>query len=171
MVFGWVCWESFPPPATSEPKSFIQLSLKEIFAGGRGDAYTFSYMISPVSIIVAFGYHKLECVVKDDGVRSCLIELKSFLLSKFDVDLIHSVLMYFPRFLVVPDAVPPGQCYLDLCVLCSYQRCMMQNELSFPYSLLHRSLLSCFWFSSAAMPGFSPVFPFLCPLLPLHLEF
>ena len=27
-----------------------------------------------------------ECVVKDDCVRSCLIELSSFLLSKFDVD-------------------------------------------------------------------------------------
>ena len=53
----WVgfCWESSPPPATSEPNSFIQLSLKEIFGGGRGDAYTFSTSISPDSIIIAFG--------------------------------------------------------------------------------------------------------------------
>ena len=36
------CWEPLPPPATSEPNSFIQLSSKEIFGGGRGDAYTFS---------------------------------------------------------------------------------------------------------------------------------
>ena len=53
--FGWVCLESFPPPATSESNSFIQLSLKVIFGGSRGDAYTFSYMISPYSIITVFG--------------------------------------------------------------------------------------------------------------------
>ena len=40
LVFGWVCWESLPPPATSEPNSFIQLYSKEIFGGSRGDAYT-----------------------------------------------------------------------------------------------------------------------------------
>ena len=55
LVFCWVCWESSIPPATSEPNSRIQLSLKEIFGGGRGDSYTFSYMISPVSIRTAFG--------------------------------------------------------------------------------------------------------------------
>ena len=42
-----------------------------------------------------------EWVVKDDFVRSCLKELKSFLLSKFHVDPIHRVLM-FPLFLLVP---------------------------------------------------------------------
>ena len=36
-----------------------------------------------------------ECVVKDDCVRTCWIELKSFLLSKFDVDPIHSVFWCF----------------------------------------------------------------------------
>ena len=41
--------------ATSEPNSFIQLFFKEIFGGGRGDSYTFSYMISPVSMRIAFG--------------------------------------------------------------------------------------------------------------------
>ena len=34
-----------------------------------------------------------ECVVKNDGVRSRLIELQSFLLNKFYVDPIHRVLM------------------------------------------------------------------------------
>ena len=43
-----------------------------------------------------------ECIVEDDCVRSCLIELKSFLLSKFHVDPIHCVLMFHPRFLLVP---------------------------------------------------------------------
>ena len=41
-------------------------------------------------------------VVKDDCVRSCLIELKSFLLSKFDVDPTHRVLMFLLYFLLVP---------------------------------------------------------------------
>ena len=48
---------------------------------------------------------------------------------------------------------------------------MTQDELFCPHSLLHRSLLSCFWLSSAAMPECSPVFPILSPLPPLHLEF
>ena len=39
--FGWICWESSLLPATSESSSFIQLSLKAIFGGGRGNAYTF----------------------------------------------------------------------------------------------------------------------------------
>ena len=43
-----------------------------------------------------------ECVVKDDFVRPCLIELKSFLLSKFYVDPIHRVFMFLPLFLLVP---------------------------------------------------------------------
>ena len=44
-----------------------------------------------------------ERVAKDECVRSCLIELKSFLLSKFDVDPIHRVLMFLPYFLLVPS--------------------------------------------------------------------
>ena len=48
---------------------------------------------------------------------------------------------------------------------------MTQNELFCPDSLLHRSPLSCFWLSSAAMPDFSPVFHIPSPLPPSHLEF
>ena len=43
-----------------------------------------------------------ECIVKDDSVRSCLIELQSFLLSKFYVDQIHRFLVSFPLLLCVP---------------------------------------------------------------------
>ena len=39
--------------------------------------------------------------MKNDGVRSRLIELQSFLLSKFDIDPIHSVLMFLPCFVHV----------------------------------------------------------------------
>ena len=52
--FGWIRWVSLLLPATSESTSFIQLSLKEIVGGGRGDAYTFSYMISSDFITIAF---------------------------------------------------------------------------------------------------------------------
>ena len=43
-----------------------------------------------------------ECSVKDDCVRLRLIELQSFLLSQFDVNPIHRVLMFLPYFLLVP---------------------------------------------------------------------
>ena len=52
--FGWIRWVSLLLPATSESNSFIQLSLKEIVGGGRGDTYTFSYMISPDPITTTF---------------------------------------------------------------------------------------------------------------------
>ena len=90
LVFGWVCWESLPPPATSGPNSFNQLSVKEIFGGGGSDAYTLSCMFPSVSIRTAFGIPvSWECIVKDDRVQSCLTELQSFPLTKFDVDPIH----------------------------------------------------------------------------------
>ena len=101
-IFGWVCWESFPPRATSEPNSFIQSSLEDIFGGGRGDAHTFSFFD-----FSRFHHDSLrdtiswECVVKDDCVRSCLIELQSFLQSKVDVDPIHRILMLLPFFMHV----------------------------------------------------------------------
>ena len=44
------------------PIFFIQLSLKEIFGGSRGDAKTFSYMISPVPIMTAFGIQEAGSV-------------------------------------------------------------------------------------------------------------
>ena len=42
-----------------------------------------------------------KCFVKNDSVRSCLIELQSFLQSKIDVDPIHCVLMFLPCFVHV----------------------------------------------------------------------
>ena len=40
-------------------------------------------------------------VAKDNSVRSCLIELKSFPWSKFDVNPIHRILVFFPLLLLV----------------------------------------------------------------------
>ena len=39
--------------------------------------------------------------MKNDGVRSCLIELQSFLQSKIEVDPLHRVLMFLPCFVHV----------------------------------------------------------------------
>ena len=62
----------------------------------------FSYMISPVSIRTTFGIQEAGSVfVKNDSVRSCLIELQSFLQSKIDVDPIHRFLMVLPCFMQV----------------------------------------------------------------------
>ena len=53
-----------------------------------------------------------ESVVKDDRIRSCLIELKSYLFRKFDVS---SILFACTK----QDAVHSGQFDLDLYVPCS----------------------------------------------------
>ena len=103
--FGWFiwellnCWTTCPSGrwATSEPNSFIQSCFKEIFGGGRSDAYTFSYMTSPVFYPNNFrDTTSWECFVKNDGVWSCLIERQSFLQSKIDVDPIYRVQMFLP---------------------------------------------------------------------------
>ena len=48
--FGWIRWVSLLLPAISESKSHIQLSLSEIFGGGRGDTYDFlAYDFSQIS--------------------------------------------------------------------------------------------------------------------------
>ena len=60
---GWFDWklldccttcssDRWAPP---EPNSLFQSCFREIFGGSRGDAYTFSYMTSPVSIRTTFG--------------------------------------------------------------------------------------------------------------------
>ena len=63
-----------------------------------------------------------ERVVKDDSVRSCLLELRSFLLSKPDVNPIHRVLMFLPYFLLVP----------------SKTRCIQDNYIWIFVILIHR---------------------------------
>ena len=58
---GWFDWkflDSCPASgrwACSEPNSLFHSCFKEIFGGGRGDMYTFSYKTSPVFILPTFG--------------------------------------------------------------------------------------------------------------------
>ena len=53
--FGWIRWESLLLPAISD----IQLSLKEIFGGSRGDIFTFSYIIFQIPSQHLSGYNRL----------------------------------------------------------------------------------------------------------------
>ena len=102
-VFGWVCSESSPPQQISEPKFFHPIILKRNF--WRRSRKCIYFLVNSFS---RFHHDSLretiswECVVKDDCVRSSLIEFQSFLVSKFDVDPIHRVLMFLPYFLLVP---------------------------------------------------------------------
>ena len=75
----------------------MSLDHEEIFACDFPETGSFS--IAPAQILYS---NLFLCIVEDDCVRSCLIELKSFLLTKFYVNPIHRVLMYFPLFLLVP---------------------------------------------------------------------
>ena len=52
--FSSIRWMSLLLLATSESKSHVQISWKEIVGGGRGDTYTFWYMISSDFITIAF---------------------------------------------------------------------------------------------------------------------
>ena len=100
---GWIRWESLLLPAISESNSFIQLPLKEIFGGGRGDIFFF--LVFDFSRFHHNNFRDTiswECFVKNESVRSCLIELQSFTLSKLYIDPIHRVLVSFPRVLFVP---------------------------------------------------------------------
>ena len=60
--FGSIRWMSLLLPAISETTSHTQLSLGEIFGGGRGDTYTFWYMISSDFITIAFEIHQAQIV-------------------------------------------------------------------------------------------------------------
>ena len=71
--------------ASSELNSLSQSCFKEIFGGGRGDIYTFSYMPSPISIKTTFGiqYNNLE-VFREEWSRSIESDKTSILSSKQD---------------------------------------------------------------------------------------
>ena len=58
--------------------------------------YDFSHKTSPVFILTIFGMQSWERFLKDDCIRSSLIECQSFLNSKIDVDPIYCVLMSLP---------------------------------------------------------------------------
>ena len=75
---------------------------KEIFGGGRGDKYCLSYNFSPFLNLSAFTNTICwKCSLKDNCVRSCLIEVQSFSDSKINIDPKYRILMSLPCILQV----------------------------------------------------------------------
>ena len=76
------CWTSLPTGCCSTVEhnwSFPLVQswscLNEIFGGGRGDKYVLSYKTSPVFNLFNFwNAVSWKCSLKDDCIRSCLIE-------------------------------------------------------------------------------------------------
>ena len=81
-VFGWVCWELSSCPATSEPNSIVwtQFLHPIVFKGNlqrrpRWLTYSLVFDLSSFHLDSLRDTIGWECIVKDDGVRSRLIEL------------------------------------------------------------------------------------------------
>ena len=55
LVFGCICWEDFTTLQQLLNPKFPPIVFKRNPEGGRGDAHTFSYLISPVSIMIVLG--------------------------------------------------------------------------------------------------------------------
>ena len=111
---------------------------------------TFSYMISPDSITTTCrDATSWECNVKDDCIRSCLIEFESFTLSKLYIDPIHSVLVSFPGSLLVPCKTLLGQVKLVRIFVFLVHGILRRKEyrLSFPAQILSSplSILNLSW--------------------------
>ena len=99
--FGWILGVF---AASSD--SWIRFFHPRIFKGnlGRRSRWHTYYLVLNFSRFHHNNFRDTicwECVVKDNGVRSCLMELQSFLQSKIDVDPKYSVLMLLPCFVHV----------------------------------------------------------------------
>ena len=68
----------------------------EMFGGGRSDMYAFSYKTSQSSISQLLDTISWKCSLKDDCIRSSLIECQSFPNRKIAVDPLYRVLMFLP---------------------------------------------------------------------------
>ena len=96
--FGWIRWV------------LIQLFLKENrWRWSRWRIYFLVYDFSRFHHNHFRDTTSWECIVKDDCITSCLIELQSFTLSKLYSDPMHRVLVSFPLLLLVPCKTWFGQ--------------------------------------------------------------
>ena len=103
--FDWKLLDSCPISdrwACSEPHSLFHSCFKEIFGGGRGDMYTF--FVKDFSSFHPNNFRNTtswKCFLKDDCIRSSLIECQSFLNIKININPIHRILMFLPCFMHV----------------------------------------------------------------------
>ena len=97
------CRTTFPSGCrtTYEPNSFIQSCSKKTLEEDEVTHTLFVYDFSSFHPNNFRDTISWECFMKNNGVRSCLIELQSFLLSKIDVYPIFCVLMSLPCFMHV----------------------------------------------------------------------
>ena len=89
-----------------------------------------------------------ECIVKNDSVRSRLIELQSFLLSKFDTDPIHRVLMFLPCCMHVPCKTRCFQVDLFRILMVFVHGIHMQKEYCLSFAQIFElpvSILNWWW--------------------------
>ena len=87
--------------ACSEPDSFPIVFQGDLWWRPRWHVYFFVYDFSSFHPNNFRNTVSWKCFMKNDGVRSSLIELQSFLQSKIDVVPIHRNLMSFPWFMHV----------------------------------------------------------------------
>ena len=84
-----------------------------------------SYKTSPVFSLTTFvSTISWKCSLKDDRIRSSLIECQSFVNRKIDVDPIYRVLVFLPmRYAsIVHDVVHSNQFLQDLYALCPWDQ-------------------------------------------------
>ena len=80
-----------------------------------------------------------ECFTKNDGIRSRLMKLLSFLLSKFDVDPMHSVLLFlmYSARRGAPNSIVAGSlCFLSIGST-GKKNCLSVQIFDLPVSILN----------------------------------
>ena len=90
------CWSTVEPNRTF-PLVQSWSCRNEIFGGGGGDMYDFSYKTSPVFQSHNF-WHTIswKCSLKDNCIRSSVIECQSFSNRKINIEPKYRVLMFLP---------------------------------------------------------------------------
>ena len=101
LVFGWVCWKSF----TTSSNFWTQFFHPVVFKGNlrRRSRWRIDFLENDFSRSHHDSLRDTKSwkrVMKDDCVRSCLIELQFFPLSKLFIHPVHRILLPFPLSLV-----------------------------------------------------------------------
>ena len=146
--FGWIRWVSLLLPATSESNSFIQLSFKEIFGGGRGDTYTFLFWLLQIPSQQISGYNRLGVYCKG-WLHYILFDRTSIL---FVEQAVYRPNTPYPGVFSISactmqDVVWSNQALADLCDPCSWDSQPWRIPSVFPCLnfVLPVSILNFWW--------------------------
>ena len=128
---GWCDWKLLDRCPTSdrwecsEPNSLLHSCFKEIFGGGRGwHVYSFVYDFSSFHPNNFRNTVSWKCFLKDDCIRSSLIECQSLSNRKININPKYRVLMFLPctMQLLCLDVVQWSQSLQDLDALCRWDQ-------------------------------------------------